>query len=408
MKSIKKLFIAFLCLAMLLTSLPFSAVAAEKKVTYVKGANNVSDSYKNSVYYEKLMNVTLTGDGRQDLLAVALSQLGYQESGTENDFDGKPSGSSSNYTEYNYNMGDFGVGYGGGSYAWCAAFVAWCLLQSGCTTQNKMSDWCRKHPDDKNYIWREVGCPAWASSLRTHGYWQYSKYNGNNYVPQSGDLIFFSWDGAKYSEDHIGIVVYSDGSTVYTIEGNTADAAGLQTDGGGVYFKSYPITSSYICGYGVMPYKTASGNKVDHSGKTVTGGTYITDRATPVYSDTNYKSARTTMPRYTTFEILRKVEGGYRISYKTAKGSTVNGFIKKVNNAYLPINYGELLQRGDLDGNNDINAYDYIRVKRSIFQTLTLDEKEAVIADVNDDTVVNQFDYILIKRHVMKTYTIKN
>ena len=404
----KKTLLLLLCFAMILSCMPFSAVAAEKKVTYVKGSNNVSESYKKSIYYEKLMNVTLTGDGRHDVLAVALSQLGYQESGTENDFDGKPSGSSSNFTEYNYNMGDFGVGYGGGSYAWCASFVAWCLLQSGCTTQNKMSDWCRKHTDDKNYIWREVGCPAWANSLRTHGYWQYSKYNGNNYVPQSGDLIFFSWDGAKHSEDHIGIVVYSDGSTVYTVEGNTADATGLQTDGGGVYFKSYPITSSYISGYGVLPYKTASGNKVDYSTKEPTGGTYIADRATAVYFTSDFGETRVTMPRYTVFTVLRKVDGGFRVSYKNASGTTVNGYIKNVLRVFLPINYGKLLPRGDVDGNGEIDAFDYIRVKRSILKSLEFTEDETVISDINDDLTVNQFDYILIKRHVLKTYTITN
>ena len=402
----KKTLVVLLCLAMLLTCLPFSALAAEKKFSYVKGANDVSESYKKSIYYEKLSNVTLTGDGRHDVLAVALSQLGYQESGTENDFDGKPSGSSSNYTEYNYNMGDFGVGYGGGSYAWCASFVAWCLLQSGCTTQNKMSDWCRSHKDDKNYIWREVGCPAWANSLRTHGYWQYSRYFGNNYVPQSGDLIFFTWDGAKHSEDHIGIVVYSDGSTVYTIEGNTADAAGLQTDGGGVYFKSYPITSTYISGYGVLPYKKVEGNSVDYSGKTFTGGSYISDRATAVYSDPTLKNTKVTMPRYTVFTVQRKIQDGFRITYKTANGTTVNGYIKSISNVYLPINYGELLKRGDVDGNGTVDEFDYIRVKRSILKSLTFTDDENVIADINDDMTVNQFDYILIKRHVLKTYTI--
>ncbi len=406
MKILKITLALLLCFAMLLACLPLSAGAAVKKVSYVTGANNVSDSYKNSIYYERLTNVVLTGDGRHDVLAVALSQLGYQESGTENDFDGKPSGSSSNYTEYNYNMGDFGVGYGGGSYAWCASFVAWCLLQSGCTTQSKMSDWCRKHTDDKNYIWREVGCPSWANSLRTHGYWQYSKHFGNGYVPQSGDLIFFTWDGTKHSEDHIGLVVYSDGSTVYTVEGNTADAAGLQTDGGGVYFKSYPITSSYISGYGVMPYKTASEGKVDFSGQTRTGGWYIAERATAVYSDATFSSAKATMPRYTTFNLLRKVQGGFRISYKTAKGKTVEGFIKDVKNVYLPINSGELLARGDLNGDSKIDSFDYIRIKRSILKTYTLSDDEIVISDINDDTVVNQFDYILVKRHVMKTYTI--
>lgn len=404
----KKALTVLLCFAMLLSCLPFTATAQEKQFTYVKGANNVSESYKNSIYYEKLSNVVLTGDGRHDVLAVALSQLGYQESGAENDFDGKPNGSSSNYTEYNYNMGDFGVGYGGGSYAWCASFVSWCLLQSGCTTQSKMSDWCRKHTDDKNYIWREVGCPAWARSLRNHGYWQYSKYHGNNYVPQSGDLIFFAWDGAKDSEDHIGIVVYSDGANVYTIEGNTADAAGLQTDGGGVYFKSYPITSSYICGYGVLPYKKVSGNEVDYSTKNPTGGTYIADRATAVYYDSNFKEARVTMPRYTVFTVHRKVDGGFRISYKTSNGTTVTGYIKNVVRVFLPINYGELLPRGDVDRNGQIDAFDYIRVKRSILKSLEFTDDETVISDINDDAVVNQFDYILIKRHVLKTYTIEN
>ena len=406
MKNFKRTITTLLCLAILLTCLPLSVSAAEKKVTYVKGANDVSASYKGSIYYEKLMNVTLTGDGRHDVLAVALSQLGYQESGTENDFDGKPSGTSSNYTEYNYNMGNFGVGYGGGDYAWCASFVAWCLLQSGCTTQNKMSDWCRNHKNDPNYIWREVGCTSWANNLRTHGYWQYSKYFGSSYVPQSGDLIFFTWDGTKHSEDHIGIVVYSDGNTVYTIEGNTADAAGLQTDGGGVYFKSYPITSSYISGYGVLPYKTADHNKVDYSGKELSGGNYISDLAVAVYPDMTYKSARTTMPRYTEFTLERKVEGGYRISYTTAKGTRISGFIKAFTNTYLPINYGELLKRGDLNEDNEINSYDYVYIKRAILSSLTLSAEQEVIADINDDLTVNQFDYILVKRHVLKTYTI--
>lgn len=408
MKALKVSLALLLCLAFVLGCMPLTASAAVRKVSYKTGANSVSESYKNSVYYERLTNVILTGDGRHDVLAVALSQLGYQESGTENDFDGKPSGSGSNYTEYNYNMGNFGVGYGGGSYAWCASFVAWCLLQSECTTHNKMSDWCRSHKDDKNYIWREVGCPGWANQLRTHGYWQYSRYFGNNYVPQSGDLIFFTWDGAKHSEDHIGIVVSCDGSTVYTVEGNTADAAGLQTDGGGVYFKSYPITSTYISGYGVMPYKTSSEGQVDFSGKTRTGGWYIADRATAVYKDADFKSSRATMPRYTTFTVLRLVKGGMRICYTTAKGTRIEGFIKNVTTAYLPINYADLLPRGDLNGDKKVDSFDYIRIKRSILNTYDMSDNENVIADINDDAEVNSFDYILVKRHVLKTYTIKD
>jgi hypothetical protein len=112
------------------------------------------------------------------------------------------------------------------------------------------------------------------------------------------------------------------------------------------------------------------------------------------------------MPRYTVFTVERKVKGGYRISYKTAKGTTVTGFIKAANNAFLPINYSEYVTHGDVDGNNEIDSYDYIRVKRSIVNFDALNDTEKIVADINDDLVVNQFDYLLIKRHVMKTYTI--
>ena len=112
------------------------------------------------------------------------------------------------------------------------------------------------------------------------------------------------------------------------------------------------------------------------------------------------------MPRYTVFTVQRKIQGGFRITYKTTNGTTVNGYIKSISNVYLPINYGELLKRGDVDGNGTVDAFDYIRVKRSILKSLTFTDDENVIADINDDMTVNQFDYILIKRHVLKTYTI--
>lgn len=52
----------------------------------------------------------------------------------------------------------------------------------------------------------------------------------------------------KYMEtdkDHIGLVIGTDGTNVYTVEGNSGDA---------VKVKSYPINSSVIYGYGLMNY----------------------------------------------------------------------------------------------------------------------------------------------------------
>lgn len=228
----------------------FSIFAAA--LDFCRGANGVSASYAASEYYKKLSEVTLTGDGRADVIAVALSQLGYTESNTSSDFSGTASGRY-NYTEYNYNMGSFGLGYGGSGYPWCASFVSFCLLQSGCTDQTSISDWCRSHEGDANYIWREVSCSKWARQLRLCGFFRDSAAYGGEYFPISGDLIFFTDVGGH--ETHIGLVFYCDGENVHTIEGNTSDSAGLDVNGGGVYLKKYPLSSMYIRGYGVLPYE---------------------------------------------------------------------------------------------------------------------------------------------------------
>ena len=54
--------------------------------------------------------------------------------------------------------------------------------------------------------------------------------------------IFFDWD-LDGSADHVGIVVGTDGSRVYTVEGNSGDACKI---------KSYDLNYQSIKGYGLM------------------------------------------------------------------------------------------------------------------------------------------------------------
>ena len=63
-------------------------------------------------------------------------------------------------------------------------------------------------------------------------------------MPSPGEIIFFDWehDGTC---DHVGIVERCDGTTVYTIEGNSGDA---------VKERSYAISSDSIMGYGRVVY----------------------------------------------------------------------------------------------------------------------------------------------------------
>ena len=70
---IKRIAVVLLTTVLMATSV-FSVSAAAKSVEY-----SASYSYKNSVYYERLMNVKLTGDQVTDLCNVAKSQVGYHE-----------------------------------------------------------------------------------------------------------------------------------------------------------------------------------------------------------------------------------------------------------------------------------------------------------------------------------------
>ena len=84
------------------------------------------------------------------------------------------------------------------------------------------------------------GFLPWSTSIKEKNCY-YARSSG--YVPKPGDIIFFG------SSSHVGIVesVTGSGSSaiVNTIEGNTSDA---------VKRRSYSISSSYILGYGSVPY----------------------------------------------------------------------------------------------------------------------------------------------------------
>ena len=104
---------------------------------------------------------------------------------------------------------------------WCACFVSWCYGQMGLS-------------EPRFAACQSQGIP-W---FQSHGQWGGRDYA--NIAP--GDAIFFDWD-MDGSADHVGIVVGTDGSRVYTVEGNSGDACKI---------KSYSLTYECIKGYGLM------------------------------------------------------------------------------------------------------------------------------------------------------------
>ena len=95
--------------------------------------NSYSTQYMNSTYYTKLKNVTITGNQRDDIVNIALSQVGYHEGNNNSELGGNNTNGSNNYTEYNYWYYS-GTLNGGDAAPWCAVFVSWCARQAGIGT----------------------------------------------------------------------------------------------------------------------------------------------------------------------------------------------------------------------------------------------------------------------------------
>lgn len=118
---------------------------------------------------------------------------------------------------------------------WCAEFVSKCAKDAGAAGK------CIVMSAGAGSIPRESMAKGWGSWLE-----------GHSSVPQSGDIIVFTWNGLgyypgqdKYFSDHVGIVEKVSGSTVHTIEGN---ANGTNTSST-VCRKSYSLYSGKINGY---------------------------------------------------------------------------------------------------------------------------------------------------------------
>ncbi len=61
---------------------------------------------------------------------------------------------------------------------------------------------------------------------------------------------------------------------------------------------------------------------------------------------------------------------------------------------------------GDVTDDNQVNASDYMLVKRHVLGTFRLTDEQIRLADVNRSGDVNATDYMMIKRHVLGTFRL--
>ena len=170
----------------------------------------------------------------QALLAAAEGELGYVEG-------------SNNYSKYGEWSGDPNA-------AWCAEFICWCVdqldQQQGTqllTTvypkysgQNTGRDWFIKRG---RFVYRKGVCPDWGYQWLKGSDHYLSK---NEYIPHSGDLMFFSYNEAGDTE-HVALVEYCSRDEygqvmIHVIEGNNPDR---------VQRNAYPLDNSQVLGFGL-------------------------------------------------------------------------------------------------------------------------------------------------------------
>lgn len=163
------------------------------------------------------------------LLEVARGEIGYHEKNSDGNLDLKtaPNDGRGNHTKYARDL--YKAGYYNGDkcgYDWCDVFVDWCFYTASGKDKKKAES---------------VECQTGLYGAGVGYSARYYKAQNQFYTtPQVGDQIFFG------DNDHTGIVEKIVGNTVYTIEGNTANAM--------VERRSYSIGSSWIMGYGRPKY----------------------------------------------------------------------------------------------------------------------------------------------------------
>ncbi|MBQ8150677.1 MAG: CHAP domain-containing protein [Clostridia bacterium] len=168
------------------------------------------------------------------LFAVAKKELGYVEG-------------ANNYSKYGEWSGDPNA-------AWCAEFICWCVNQTDLRHQQSLLNNVYPKYSGQNtgkewfiargrFLFRKAVCPDWGPQWLAGMDRNLMK---NEYLPRSGDLMFFSYNEVGDTE-HVALVEFcarhEDGQIyVHVIEGNNPDR---------VQRNQYALDDSQVLGYGL-------------------------------------------------------------------------------------------------------------------------------------------------------------
>ena len=176
-----------------------------------------NDIYKSSSYYTTLLQTELTGNYRDDVIAIARSQIGYHEGDSEADYGGGNTDGEGDVSEYGRFLGSSGN-------AWCSEFASWCIRMAGVPTSLVNSS---KGANANTFT---------ADTTAAYHPWSETVWGGGSYTPGKGDVILWVWKGSSvtYAPDqslsHTTLLesVEDNGSTLTlnVVHGNSGNAVG--------------------------------------------------------------------------------------------------------------------------------------------------------------------------------------
>lgn len=218
---------------------------------------------------------------RNKIVSIAQAEVGYKEQGN-------------NITKYGewYGMQD----------EWCNMFVCWCAAQAGI---------------GEDIIPKMAYVPSTANWFDEKGQYKNSKANGENYIPQAGDIVLFDYNHNTTS-DHIGLVEKVECNTLYTIEGNKNNMVQRFT---------YDLASKDIRAYCVPAYVVEEKKEESEEDDMVeySNGSTVED----VYETSDFKKKIGRLNTWEKCKGKKIAEGVYLVLYKIDNTNVYkSGFVK--------------------------------------------------------------------------------
>ena len=232
---------------------PFRSAPVESYAEAMLAAKE-NPLYTGSVYFDRLCGVTLTGNYRDDVIAIARSQAGYHEGDSEADYGGGNTAGTGDVTEYGRYLNSSGN-------AWCSEFATWCVRMAGVPTSLLANS-------------RGANAKTFTDGTSASYYsWAQTAWGGGSCTPQKGDIILWDWETESpfnASEDwetslsHTTILESAqnngDTITLHVVHGNSDGAAGEKD------FTVFKATGKRVGAPGCVAYFVAP----DYDGRVTT------------------------------------------------------------------------------------------------------------------------------------------